>query len=405
MKNFIILWTLGWIVVSCNQTATWEIALHNGSDYDLTDVPVVIKKSEIEEMMGDASVENLIVTDGDRTLPFQMDDLDGDGSWDELFTLIDVSAGQNTTVSLNQGDEVTPLEQTPRTNIRMAQKTSIPDEFELVEVANRLQGTETKVTSTHFQYEGPGWENDRIAFRNYFDERNGMDIFGKTTTEMILHKIGVGASYHELQDWGMDILKVGNSLGSGAIALLYQDSLYRVTAPQGGSYQLVKAGKLRSIFDLDFSEVRLGDRKVGVKHRIIITAGVFGYESRVFLEGDASGIQIVSGIVNMQSKNAYLEEIGTMNILYSYDEQSFDGEKLGMALMTRDRYYQTWFETPSEGKGIIQTYALVCQPDSYGMASFFFLAGWELSDERFQTQAGFENYLQEEVNRQSVDRI
>ena len=274
----------------------------------------------------------------------------------------------------------------------MARKTG-EDEFELVEHATRVKGTDTKVTSKYFQYEGPGWENDRIAFRNYFDERNGMDIFGKTTTEMILHKIGVGASYHELQDWGMDILKVGNSLGSGAIALLYEDSLYRVTAPQGGSYQLVKAGSLRSIFDLDFTEVQVGDRKVGVKHRIIITAGVYGYESQVFLKGEISGIQIVSGIVNMQSETAHLLESGKMNILYTYDEQSFNEEKLGMALMASDTYYRSWHETPKEGTGIIQTYAMVCQPDTNGMARFYFLAGWELSNERFQTQAGFEAYL------------
>ncbi len=393
------------LLSSCDDNPTWEVAISNPSDHNLTDVPITLTRSELEENLGKISGEDLIVTHGDHVLPFQLDDLDGDGSWEQLLTLMDLSEGQKTAVSVKKGDQKNPMKMTPRTNIRMARRTSNPDEFELVDHAIRIRGTDTKVTSKHFQYEGPGWENDRIAFRNYFDERNGMDIFGKTTAEMILHKVGVGASYHELQDWGMDILKVGNSLGSGAIALLYEDSLYRVTAPQGGSYQLVKAGALRSIFDLDFTEVLLGTHKVGVKHRIIITAGVYGYESQVFLEGERRGIQVVSGLVNMQSKEAHLLESGKMNILYTYDRQAFDGEKLGMALMSSDQYYRRWFETPEEGSGITQTYAMVCEADGNGMVSLFFLAGWELSDQRFRSKAGFENYLREEAIRQALDKI
>ena len=403
MKSLIITFVTVLLFTSCKQNPTWELEISNPSVFDLADVPVIIEKAQINKILDGIAGQNIMVTSADKNLPLQLDDLDGDGSSDELFTLIDLSAGQKASILIRKAGELVPGEQTPRTNIRMARKTG-EDEFELVEQATRVKGTDTKITSTYFQYEGPGWENDRIAFRNYFDERNGMDIFGKTTTEMILHKIGIGASYHELQDWGMDILKVGSSLGSGAIALLYQDSLYRVTAPEGGSYQLIKTGALRSIFDLDFTEIQLSDRQVGIKHRIIITAGMYGYESHVFLEGETNGIQIVSGIVNMQSQHAHLLESGNMNILYTYDQQSFNNEKLGMALMTSDQYYRSWFETPLEGKGITQTYALVCQPDTNGMAAFYFLAGWELSDQRFQSQAGFEAYLQEEATRQSLAR-
>lgn len=402
MKKLVFLLPVLFLLAACGETPQYEMTAENTSSVDLQDVPVVVPRAEAEAQLGEAASGDLVLMNNGQIMPAQFEDLDGDGQWDELIALVDIPAGQSASLVLQPAGETSASEPAQRTNIRMAAKTETEDEFELLDSAERLQGTDTRVTSQYFQYEGPGWENDKIAFRNYFDERNGMDIFGKTTTDMILQKIGVGASYHELQDWGMDILKVGNSLGSGAIALLYQDSLYRVTAPEGATYQLVAEGPLRSTFDLDFAEVQVGDRTVGVKHRISITAGVYGYQSEVFISGESEGMQIVSGIVNMQSEEAHLLEEGGMNILYTYDNQSFDNEKLGMALMASDEYYQSWRQTPDEGEGIVQTYGMVMQPDADGKAVFHFLAGWELSDERFKSEEGFVSYLKEEAARQSL---
>ena len=77
--------------------------------------------------------------------------------------------------------------------------------------------------SWFIRYEGPGWESDLVGYRFYLDWRNATDIFGKKD-----HRYGackdVGQdgfdSYHEPADWGMDVLKVGESLGIGALGLL-----------------------------------------------------------------------------------------------------------------------------------------------------------------------------------------
>ncbi len=50
------------------------------------------------------------------------------------------------------------------------------------------------VTSAAYQMEGPAWENDLVGFRNYLDQRNGMDIFGKIESRMVLDSVGVAGS-------------------------------------------------------------------------------------------------------------------------------------------------------------------------------------------------------------------
>src|SRR5690606_24347117 len=71
--------------------------------------------------------------------------------------------------------------------------------------------------SEFIRYEGPGRESDKVAYRFYLDWRNGFDIFGKKIPDMVLQNVGQDGyqSYHEPADWGMDLLKVGKSLGAG----------------------------------------------------------------------------------------------------------------------------------------------------------------------------------------------
>jgi hypothetical protein len=61
-------------------------------------------------------------------------------------------------------------------------------------------------------------------------------FFGKKVNELYLDVIGkndlVSAgneSYQKLQDWGMDIFKVGNSLGIGSIAAYYEDKVTTIS--------------------------------------------------------------------------------------------------------------------------------------------------------------------------------
>ena len=101
---------------------------------------------------------------------------------------------------------------------------------------------QTKVPSGHFahdalyQFEGPGWESEKVGYRLYLDERNRTDIFGKKISGLFLDITGKNdlvsdgnESYQKMLDWGRDIFKVGNSLGIGSIATFYNNKVVTVT--------------------------------------------------------------------------------------------------------------------------------------------------------------------------------
>ena len=282
-----------------------------------------------------------------------------------------------------------------KTNIRFANKK---DGYQEHPSAKRLSTNKTEVTSQHFQMEGPAWENENVAFRNYFDARNGMDIFGKRKTEMVLDSVGIDENYHELQDWGMDILKVGNSLGAGGIGLIIRDSLYRIGENGTGEYELISEGKNKSSLRFTFDNLGIKNRKYRVIHEIEIKSGTHFYKSKVSVEGLQGDETIVSGVV------AHLDAVtngktSTHSILATHGAQALEGGNLGMALATPTAQFVKVSKAADYKGNIDQTHLLEMKPEK-STVEFYFFAGWELQDAQFKTAKNFDALVKKELNQE-----
>ena len=98
--------------------------------------------------------------------------------------------------------------------------------------------------SKYIRYEGPGIESDVVGYRVYLDWRNGFDIFGKTNPALVLRNVGQDGydSYHEMADWGADILKVGKSLGMGGYGYLDGSKTVLVSEVEQRSTTVLSSG-------------------------------------------------------------------------------------------------------------------------------------------------------------------
>jgi len=256
--------------------------------------------------------------------------------------------------------------------------------------------------------EGAAWENDRVGFRNYMDQRNGMDIFGKLTQEMVLDSVGVKGkpSYHEPAEWGMDVLKVGTSLGAGAIGYMYKDSIYRVGDNGSGTYQVVFEGPLRSRFHLKFMDWDVDGIPVEVLHQVEIVAGRHHYQSTVTYSGTVEEMNLVPGIVNMKSEELHVLDLDANFMGFvTHDAQSEDGSLLAMALVVPKDYQVDYGETKTSGEGVIQTYYTVLSAGAGESVTFRFYALWEQEDPRWASLDKVTEYLKSEAARQSQSII
>lgn len=130
------------------------------------------------------------------------------------------------------------------------------------------------------------WENDRIAFRMYGPaleaegpgSGSGVDVWVKSTKELILDKWYKGKDYHKDHGEGFDGYKVGTSRGCGGIALWEQNwenwgAYEAYTSKNFNKWHILANGPFRTAFQLDFQPWELDNGPVLEYKKVELDAG------------------------------------------------------------------------------------------------------------------------------------
>ncbi|WP_346854819.1 DUF4861 domain-containing protein [uncultured Draconibacterium sp.] len=395
-----------------------KLTFENPLAVDRADEVIVLTQTELAAKM---DVEEgklpLLKTAEGISVPSQLDDLNGDGNWDELIFILDFKAGEKKELSVDFVEDGDYPVFEKRTNLRLGIHQ---EDGSYKEVDNYKAIPYTEPFEIISQGEGVTWENDKIGFRVYFDCRNVKDLFAKRKPELIADKVhtpGFG-SYHELADWGMDVLHCGSSLGAGGIALLKNDSLFRVGSTDVFEYQKLIEGPVRSVFELRYSGWNVDGENMEAVEHITIYPGKYWFESDVTVNGCSDDDQIVTGIVTSMLKEepfafkaADFQSIGTHGI------QSLNNDELGMAVLvpaaetgkidrtTDINFFDLGYQTVKEknfSNIISETYYIGQKCSSGTPAKHYFLSVWGLDKDQWKTEEGFKKYIGEEAEKLSA---
>lgn len=403
------------VLLSCSKTPT--ITFENPSDYERDDEVIVLTKEFFESKFNAGSRLWPVFKVNGRFLASQVDDLNGDGEWDEAAVLADFTANEKKVVTIGFIEKDKYPEFEKRTNLRLGIEEE-DGSYKEVDTYKALPCTiDFKIIA---QGESVSWENDKIAFRVYFDCRNVKDLFGKLKPEMIIDKIHTPAipNYHVLNDWGMDILHCGSSLGSGGIALLKNDSLYRLGSTDIYEYHKITEGPVRSVFDLVYKGWHVDGDDLEATERISVYPGKYWFQSDVTVDGLPEGAQIVTGIVtSMLKREPFAFKADGFQVIGTHDNQSLNNDELGMAVLvpqneagkigrtSNTNYFNLGYRTVVE-KGfsniISETYYMGQKAADMRPARHYFAAVWGLEKTQWKTEEGFKKYLEEESLKLSL---
>lgn len=342
----------------------------------------------------------------------QYDDLNQDGEWDKLVFLLSFGAKETLVLQLrdNGGDDIIIVNKAHVRQKRKLADDSFGPSLAVDSVGAGQPNTDfSKAKLPPYLTEGPAWENDKVGFRIYMDVRNIKDIWGKTTTEMVLDKVGEDPSviYHHLAPWGMDILAVGKSLGAGSLALSVPvagkaDTLVRLGGVNMGKmlYRRVADGPVRAVFQLVYPEWNvLGDGKLtSITEQVSIWGGQYFYESKVFVKNAPKGASLVTGIVNLKSNKSLDLSVDKAKVLYTFAQQSENKDNLGMAVLADKKEVVSFGKTPNAQSEVLNTYTVKMKlPAAAKGVSFRFYSCWERTDSRFAAEVGFKDFLTAEA--------
>ncbi|MFA6126202.1 MAG: glycoside hydrolase family 88 protein [Bacteroidales bacterium] len=414
-KGFLLFGCLFACISGSGQNSSF--ILKNGLTSARTEEPVVITRAELEKKCGLFTAKEIPVLrlpDG-QVIPSQTDDLNGNGQWDELAFEVNIGALSSLLISVSR----VPVEKAPvfekKTQVYLGEKNG-DGSFSEVFKADAPQGLAG--FPTRYQSEGVGWENDKIAFRVYFDCRNAKDLFGKLQSGLILHKAGMGeyTDYHTLAPWGMDILHCGSSLGAGGLALLDNDSLFRLGSTAVYQYRQITEGSVRSIFELKYGGWKVRDRQYQAVERITLWAGKYWFRSEVTVTGISGEKQLATGIVTTKLDTDPVQFLANpeFTTILTYGKQSLNNDILAMAVLaptaevgkiartSKTDFYQLGYQTvPAKNFSqiISDTYYISQRTKSGTPSTHYFFAMWGLEDSRWNEVGKVKEYIREEAER------
>jgi len=413
--RIVFLMLLASVLFSCEKEATFSFK--NPLNVDRTDEAIILTREQITSKVPikDGFLPVFKEND-DKLVPSQVDDMDNDGNWDEAVVLLNFKAGETKTVAIEQVEANNYPEFKKRTNLRLGIRQK-DGSFKEVDHYRALPcDNGFKIIA---QAESVSWENDKMGFRDYFDCRNVKDLFGKLKPDMIMDKLQTPemGSYHELSDWGMDILHCGSSLGAGGLALLKNDSLYRLGSTAVYEYQKLTEGPVRSVFELRYKGWEVDGDDLQAVERISIYPGKYWFQSDVTVDGCPEGSQIVTGIVTSHLKRKPFQfKAADYQCIGTHDVQSLNEDELGMAVIvplkeagkigrtTDIDFFKKGYKTVIEksfSNIISQTYYIGQKCQSGKPAEHYFFAVWGLEKDQWKTEEGFKKYIAEEAEKLS----
>ncbi|WP_162199446.1 DUF4861 family protein [Aurantiacibacter marinus] len=256
---------------------------------------------------------------------------------------------------------------------------------------------EFTVPATHeigdgmFPYEGIGWENGLVGYRLYLDGRLVSDIFGKQGADPVLGQIGELGSYHDLAPWGMDVLKVGPSLGIGGLGIMRGDAPAQFGSVPELSARISESGGDAGRFTITAGGIDVGEGASG-GFTADYSIGAQSPLTRVSVNASDT-LPLATGIV-MHDGAEFIRSAGASSGDWQYiatwgDTQSENGDGLGMAL---------FYRADQAGYGGLanETHFVTFDDAEF---EYGFLAAWALDPMAITDRDGFVALLEEELTK------
>ena len=324
------------------QAQTAVIGSHqvtNASDVARTDIPVVLPCPK--------GVTYALVTCGDEEIPCQLDDLDQDGSYDELCFLVDLPAKTSRTYRLAYDSLRSPKTYPARVYTDMLLRNS------KVKEKNKHDNFIEAITARgdcadpyHIQHHhGVDFESEYNAIRIYFDKRQTPDVYGKFQKRLELQETQFYTSKEQkATGYGDDVLWVGNTFGLGAFRGWDGQKPTMIEPVRSLTQRIISYGPLRTIVELVDRDWKPYPDKPAITMTVRFTqyAGHRDTDVDVFFNRDVSDYRFSTGIINVKDSEEFSDHAGLRACWGtdwpSSDHENFKPETVGLAIWIPQQY-------------------------------------------------------------------
>ena len=292
---------------------TLKVSVGNPLSLRRTAVPVTI---QLEQPVRSA----LVVDSRGEEQPCQLDDLDNDGRYECLsFIVAEIGGKKTLDYSVTLSNEGRPRAYTPQVYAEMMltnKKIKSSNKQDLYISSLTVDNGTNPYWMLH--HHGPAFENDMVAYRIYFDERQTVDIYGKYRRGLELRDTQFYPdSLQKATGYGDDVLWVGKTFGVGAMRGWNKGAMQMLQDVESRTLSVVSRGPLRTVVKVvdkgwnpRYPDTCTPDERIDMTTYYTLYAGRRDCQVDIIFSRDASRLQLSTGLVNVKQSREYSDGRG-----------------------------------------------------------------------------------------------
>ena len=287
------------------QEKSLSVTVKNNWDEPKKDEPVVIKFKILKDWKNlSMKVKSVIVWDGDKEIPSQLDDLNRDGVNDELAFVIDVPSKSSKTLRISLSSKTTTTVYPARVHAQMklSDKNKKNPEIQYLSVPG---GTPDADIYSAIYGHGPCFESELTAFRIYFDNRQSIDLYGKIKRQLELAETNFYTPKEQRdKGYGCDVLWAGKSVSLGSFRGWENNEPSYINKVALRSEGILAYGPVRTVIEVADKDWEYNGKKLNMIQRYILYAGHRDVEVNIhFEEADVKNNTFCTGVMKLETEN------------------------------------------------------------------------------------------------------
>ena len=288
---------------------TFDVELRNGNKTSAENYPVSIDLRSYGK-----SIKKAKVTDNGVEIPCQLDDLDGDGNYDELFFLTNISKKSQKTLHVSLSETGSPYNYMPQVYVEMMltnKKIKESNKQDLYISQLKVDRDVNPYWMIH--HHGAAFENDMVAYRIYFDHRQTVDIYGKYKKGLELRDTQFYPDNEQKKaGYGDDVLWVGETFGLGTLRGWDGQQPTMISDVEHRGQRIVARGPLRTIVEVKDESWRQSENSqpVDMTTRYTLYADRRDCRVDVSFSRAVSDLQFATGVINVKNSIEFSDKQG-----------------------------------------------------------------------------------------------
>ncbi len=324
-----------------------------------------------------ATVYLLDARHGRTEIPSQLDDLDGDGVFDELVFPVDMQPGERADVRVDYSTKEVAHDYKPLVNAQMWWKN--PDKT-LTEKSQLSSLKDDMYRKLH--HHGPAFESEYAAYRIYFDKKQSIDTYGKRQPRLELRETMWYPSDEQLAaGYGHDNLRVFGTVSIGALKGWnpVKRRMEHIVDMRRREATIRAYGPLRTVVDMRVEGWNYGGREIDMTSRYILYGGGSVVKVENFIEGEGvDELELATGVMKIRDNRVRIVRDNDSYLLQTVgcdfpenDTLKWERETVGLA---------AWLPARQVVSQIDDAGSYLCQLRPVGgRIDYWFVMGWRKS--------------------------